>query len=318
LKKLERLRYAPRWVSHLGCLIGCLDYLGLELSDAWLYGSTGHAFILNIHPVVCPSGPTAWNSTMLFELGHSIGYAIDGVVGHKGQDGLVQLQERAWEHVRQSIDVGLPCYAWELDLAEYYLIYGYDDVGYCFAGPSDDGPKGPKPWQELGETGVVEAYSVRRTQPSKDAYTVQAALSAALKHASGTAEWIFPEYRSGLAGYDLWIRALEKGGAVAMGMAYNAAVWAECRGYAPQFLQEAGARLPAQKPLFDRAAVHYAIVARQLAEVSERYPFSFDLGMEHVRVDQDSRAAGQSLKAAREAEAAGLKVLAEIVETLGH
>jgi len=239
LKKLPRLRYAPRWVSHLGCLIGCLDYLGLGVSDAWLYGATGHAFILNMHPMVCSSGPTAWRSTMLFELGRNIGYIVDSVVGHRSQDDFPQLKERAWQHVRQSIDAGLPCYAWELDLAEYYLIYGYDDVGYCFSGPSQDGSKGPKPWQDVGETdiGLVEVHSVYPGQAADDAHAVQAALAAALKHASGTAEWIFPEYQSGLAGYDLWIRALQDGRAAALGMAYNAAVWAECRGYAVEFLR---------------------------------------------------------------------------------
>ena len=47
-KKIENLRWRPKWVSHMGCLKGCLDYLGLKVSDAWLYGATGHAFIINM------------------------------------------------------------------------------------------------------------------------------------------------------------------------------------------------------------------------------------------------------------------------------
>lgn len=320
MPKLQRLRYAPRWVSHLGCLIGCLDYLGMEVSDAWLYGATGHAFVLNIHPEVCPSGPTAWRSTMLFELGRNIGYAIGGVVGQKSQRDSQQLKERAWQHVRQSIDDGLPCYAWELDLPEYYLIYGYDEVGYLFSGPRDNGPKGPKLWQELGETGIgmIEVYSVRKGQAADDAHTVRAALSAVLKLAGGPSEWIFPEYRSGLAGYALWIDALQRGQAMAIGMAYNAAVWAECRRYAAEFLQEAGQRLPQHAALFERAREHYAQVAQHLAEVSERYPFSFDLDLRPVPVNDNSRAAVETLQAARQAEAAGLDAAAEIVDELGR
>ena len=320
MKKLRRLRYAPRWVSHLGCLIGCLDYLGLQVSDAWLYGATGHAFVLNMHPDVCPSGPTAWRSTMLFELGRNIGYVTEGVAGHRSEDDFPQLKERAWQHVRQAIDAGLPCYAWELDRPEYYLIYGYDDVGYCFSGPSDDGPKGPKPWQELGETasGLVEVHSVQPGQPADDAHTVQAAMSAVLKHASGAPDWILPAYRSGLAGYELWIRALECGQAMSLGMAYNAAVWSECRSYAVEFLQQAGQRLPAHSALLERATEHYALVARQLAEVSKRYPFSFDRGTGPVPVDGDSRASVEALRAACQAEAEGLTVLAQIVRELAH
>jgi hypothetical protein len=41
MKQLRNLRWAPRWVSHLGCVKGCLDYLGLDISDAWLFGGTG-------------------------------------------------------------------------------------------------------------------------------------------------------------------------------------------------------------------------------------------------------------------------------------
>ena len=36
--QLEGLRWQPRWISHLGCLKGCLGYLGRELSWGWLYG----------------------------------------------------------------------------------------------------------------------------------------------------------------------------------------------------------------------------------------------------------------------------------------
>lgn len=48
MKKLEYLRWKPHNVTHLGCIKGCLNYLGVEVSDPWLYGATGHAFIINI------------------------------------------------------------------------------------------------------------------------------------------------------------------------------------------------------------------------------------------------------------------------------
>ena len=31
---LEGLNWKAKWVSHLGCLKGCLDYLNVEVSDA--------------------------------------------------------------------------------------------------------------------------------------------------------------------------------------------------------------------------------------------------------------------------------------------
>lgn len=51
-KKLDNLKWRPRWISHLGSIKRCLEYLNLDVSDGWLYDSTGHAFIINIHDVV--------------------------------------------------------------------------------------------------------------------------------------------------------------------------------------------------------------------------------------------------------------------------
>lgn len=317
MKRLDNLRWTPRWVSHLGCIKGCLDYLKLDVSDAWLFGATGHALIINVHEAVCPSGPTAWKTEMLFKLGKNIGYTIDGVFGTKEDGDLAELQERAWEHAKNAIDQGLPCYGWELDIPEFYVVYGCDDRGYHFSGPLCDEGKGPKRWRELGDTeiGVVELYSVKPGEAADDVKTVREALAFALEHSTSPAKWIFPKYRAGLAGYDNWISALEAGTAIELGMAYNAAVWAECRGYAVRFLNEARERLDGKaKPLVEEAIGHYEVVSRNLNKVSEEYPFSPDLTMEPIKADARSQAAAEALKAARAAEEAGLQVLAEIVE----
>ena len=318
MKKLENLKWVPWWVSHLGCIKGCLDYLGLDVSDAWLFGATGHAFVINVHEVVCPSGPTAWNTEMLFKLGKNIGYEIDGVFGTKSADGFVEKQKLAWERVKAAIDQGLPCYGWELDIPEYYVVYGYDDTGYYFSGPGCGEGKGPKPWQELGDTeiGVLEMYSLKPGQAADDAQTVKEALTFALDHAASPAKWIFPKYKAGLAGYDTWIRALESGTADGLGMAYNAEVWGECRGYAVLFLQEAKGRLEERATAaFDEAIERYQVVHENLQKIAKAFPF---LGMkpEHVKDQVRIRTALDALRAARDAEAGGLEALRRIVNKL--
>jgi hypothetical protein len=318
MKKLDNLRWVPRWVSHLGCIKGCLDYLGLGVSDAWLFGATGHAFVINVHEVVCPSGPTAWNTEMLFKLGKNIGYEIDGVFGMKSADDFAEKQKLAWEHVRAAIDQGLPCYGWELDIPEYYVVHGYDDAGYYFAGPCLDEGRGPKSWQELGDTeiGVIEMYSVKSGQAADDIQTVKEALTFALEHASSPAKWIFPKYKAGLDGYDTWIRALESGMADEHGMAYNAAVWCECRGYAVLFLQEAKERLDGQAAaLFDQALDRYQVVQANLATVADVFPFQ-GMEPEHIKDEARIRTALEALRTARDAEAEGLEALRRIVNEL--
>ena len=65
MKILDGLTYTPAWISHMGCLSGCTRYLDIPATDSWIYGATGHAFIINISHDSCPSGPTAWKTQAL-------------------------------------------------------------------------------------------------------------------------------------------------------------------------------------------------------------------------------------------------------------
>ena len=316
-KKLKNLRWAPRWVSHLGCIKGCLTYLGLDISDAWLYGATGHAFIINMHEDVCPSGPTAWNTEMLFKLGTNIGYNIEGVFGLKSDSDFVAKQERAWINTRQAIDQGLPCYGWELDIPEFYVIYGYDDEGYYFSGPGCSSGEGPKKWKELGNTriGVLEVYTVRRGKAADDIKTIKEALQFVLEHCNNPTKWTYPKYKSGLAGFDNWMQAVEAGRANGFGMAYNAAVWGECRNFAVQFLIEASDRIGGKSvPLFDEAIRHYEVVAQNLQKVSDIFPFP-PKGDE-IKDIARCKAAVECIREARNAEELGLQSLSKILQGL--
>jgi hypothetical protein len=302
----------------MGCLRGCLDYLGLDITDAWLYGGTGHAFVINIHPESCPSGPTAWDTKMLCELAPNLGYRTDSVVGFKGE-AFAQTQQKAWNFTRKSIDEGLPVYGWELEVAEFYVVYGYDEVGYYFSGAGADEGKGPKPWQELGDTGigVVEMYAVSPVPAKEPAVVVKETFQKVLEHASNPPDQIFENYASGLKGYDLWIKGLEAGKAGRFGMGYNAAVWAECRGFAVAFLEEASQRMGSQAtPLFEEALDHYREVAQNLEAVSNVYPFEAMDETIVVEPDADCQKAVGYLRAAREAESGGQAVLEKIAAML--
>jgi hypothetical protein len=319
VKQLDNLHWQQRWVSHLGCIQGCLRYLGYSVTDAWLYGATGHAFLLNIHEVVCPSGPTAWHEDRFLELGQNVGYRVERVAGPREGESLPGAQQRAWDLVRASIDEGRPCYGWELDIPEYAVIYGYDERGYYYSGPLAREGRGPVPWQKLGssEIGVVSVASLKAVEPAEDVVAVTEGLAYALEQARAGNRWTMPRYCMGPGGYDLWISALEQGRALAVGVAYNAAVWAECRRFAAAFLKEAHARLGqrAAGPL-SAAVEHYDVVSASLEAVAQHYPFSPGLGERPLPQDDRSRAAIELLRQARDAETAGLEALAVAVERL--
>ena len=254
---------------------------------------------------------------MLFRLGRNIGYDIEGVIGYKLEDDFTGKKQAAWETVKQAIDQGFPCYGWELDIPEYYVVYGYDDVGYHYSGPMCDSGTGPKPWKSLADTGIgmLEMYVVRPGKAADDAVTIRQALEFALEHATSPPKWIFGENKAGLAGFDSWIAVLEAGIPNTHGAAYNAVCWCECRGFAAQFLKEAKERLDGTvSPLLDEAAGHYGDVHARLQQVSELFPFppKRDEVTERPRCQE----AVGNLRAARKSEEAGLKALERIVAAL--
>jgi hypothetical protein len=318
MKILENLHWFPRWVSHLGCIKGCLHYLGREVSDAWLFGVTGHAFILNINGNLCPSGPTDWDTGRFIELTGNLGCRLDGVSGWKGEQDLAELQERAWDFVRAAIDRDLPCYGWEMDVPEFYVIYGADETGYYVSGPGCDEGKGPVDRHALGDTGigVVEVRSLAPAPPADDRKSIRESLEFAVDFAQGSRKW--SDGWRGIPAFEVWHRVVEIGYAPEYGLAFNAAVWSECRRFAVEFLQEARRRLAASDldPLWDRAIADYETVGRNLRQVQETYPFEPQLTMDQIGQDERSRAAAQALADAREAEATGLETLASITQRL--
>lgn len=318
VNELKNLRWVPRWASHVGCIKGCLNYLGVNVSDAWLFGATGHAFVLNISPGLCPSGPTDWDTLRFLNLGRNVGYLVERVdefCPGQGQD-LQEAQEKAWQHVRRAIDQGVPCYGWELDIPEYQVIFGYDQSGYYISGPGCDEGKGPVPKQDLGRSEIAQVIvaSIRSTAPADDRQTTRDSLVCALDMAHNRQNWT--DRAGGLRGYDAWIRCMETGRAGRFGLGYNAAVWAESRRFAVEFLNEAKQRLSDEfTSLVEQAVVHYEIVAQNLKAVSDAYPFEH-CPHEPVPVDDRSRVTVTALKKAREAEVAGLATLAALVERI--
>lgn len=255
---------------------------------------------------------------MLFKLGSNIGYEVSGVFSRKSKPDFEEARQKAWEHAKKSIDQGIPCYGWELHIPEYYVINGYDETGYFFSGPLSDSAKVPKPWQELGasDIGVIEVYSVKSSKPADDNTTVKQALEFVLEFTNSPEKWIFPKYKAGLDGYDVWINALETGSANEHGMTYNTEVWHECRHFAVEFLKEAKDRLDKKLvPLFDEAIAYYDVVARKLKKVEELYPFH-TRKPEYIKDENRRRRAAECLKAARAAEELGLRVLERIAGKL--
>ena len=316
MKKIDNLDFSPRATSHMGALEGCLKYLGIDVSPGWLYGSTGHAFILNIDDDLCGSGPHCWGWGIVNQLGKNIGYKAEAVYTNVNKEDFSQKQEKAWDFARKSIDDGFPCYGWHYD---FMVINGYDEGGYLLSGPVDDAPGD---WRKFGAdaVGFLEIWSIKPGQKADDKTTIKAALSFAADMAKEPDKRTIDPGTGGLSGYDNWIKGLEFGKGDAFGGAYNTSIWAECRRFAVEFLEEANQRTEGEyESLFQQAIEQYKLVSDNLNEVEKLFPYKSateDEWKQNMADKERRQKAVEHLKAAKDAEAKGLELLAQIEKAL--
>lgn len=327
MKKLEGLERGKRYIGHMGCLESCLKYLGADISTPWIYGGTGHAFIINIPHDLCPSGPTAWYTNMLFELASNLGYRSEGVrfsrkdanvnwSNEKTDATFSEKQKEAWDLVRESIDQGLPCYGFEMKHPDFYVINGYDDTGYIYKQHPSQPGDGHVEWQKLGtwDVKVIEVYRVKTCDPAPVEKVVKDAFAMVLRHGEG--EWSLRDGKwiPGLDGLKVWADSLESGKAMIDGHEYNAMCWLECREMAVEFLKEAKTRLNGKlSNTFDEAIEHYTISRDRLKKLYEIRP-------KHEKADwitTFASAEGAALvREAHAAESKGLECLRQISAAL--
>ena len=316
LKKLDNLAFVSRAVSHMGALEGCLKYLGVDVSPGWLYGSSGHAFVMNIDTDLCGSGPHCWGWGVVNKLGKNIGYKTEVIYTNKSKDDFSQKQEKGWDFARKSIDDGFPCYGWHYD---FMVINGYDDNGYLLSGPVDDAPGD---WRKFGAdaVGFLEIWSVKPGQKADDKTTIKAALSFATDLAKAPDKQTLDPGTGGLSGYDNWIKGLKSGEGDAFGAAYHAAIWSECRRFAVAFLEEANQRTGKEfDALFQPAIEHYKVVRDSLKAVEELFPYinaTKEEWKQNMEDKERRQKAVKLLKSAQNAETAGLKALENILQNI--
>ncbi|MEN6546542.1 MAG: hypothetical protein ABFE07_10905 [Armatimonadia bacterium] len=317
------------WDSYMGCLEGTLKYLKSDISPAWLYGVSGHAFGLNIHKQLCPSGPHVWSGWGSLQ-GHEafLGLKIEQVgPWYKGHDDqYASHKQEAWDRTRQALDAGKPCIGYDFSWGEFYVVNGYDDKGYYYWNTNMGELKqaGPLAWDKYGDGGAVNMIALQYVTATKPTGTPRQAVKAALQWAvdfgaRGDANdpMAVPAYASGLAAYDQWITALNdpaswKGN----GAMYNSQVWRECRHYGVAFLQEAKVKLddPNLNPLFDDAIKRYQQVERKLGIVCDQ--FWFDTPASKAPQAERQEKAVQALRQAKRAEQKGLEALTRVTEHL--
>jgi hypothetical protein len=254
------------------------------------------------------------------------GFDVEGLAVESSDENAAEKIVGLFGRTREAIDAGHPVMGWSLEHIDWYPVCGYDEEGnYVYH--RGNGKIGAYPHAELGKKapGELALLSIVRPGTAPDnAAVVREALAFAAK--MGRGEFSHELYTSGIGAYDVWIKAMEPdegepNPGTSFGHAFNAACWSDCRKQAVEFLEEAKARLndDSLAPHFDKAIEKYGVVANQLKTLGELYPCQpgNHKAMQERFGDSDLRKkAVAALNAARDAEEAGLKALAEIEQAL--
>lgn len=318
--------YRPRQLTQPGCIEGCLEFLGLDVSDAWLWGCSGLAFFTNISEVLCPSAMHSHKLNMN-QRGCNVGYEWEQVFSWKGRDDYEAKRKLAWDKARRGIDSGHPSLLWEW---EWVLVSGYDETGYYLTGDVCVDRDGPMPWQELGGTDVgwMELVVIKPGVPAADAAAVKAGLEFAVEFWQNPGKWT-TDCKGARAAYDTWLAALEQK-TNPPEAARTAAVYLEARQLAAAFLREAKSRLEGEPgALFGHAIAEYETTVQSLRCAAGALPLLWKPDMdeaERQRAEEQMvanledgarrRKAIECVTTAREAETAGVAALEAIAAEL--
>jgi hypothetical protein len=270
--QIKKLQMGSFNTTLMGVLRGVLDYYGIPASTPMLYGGSGHAFLLNIHTELCPSGPYCWHFAPFLELVKNLGVEMTAL-GSFQTDVMVR-RDQIEEILRQQLDAGTPC---SLLNKEHQLITGYDEQGFLTAQPWPWNPNFPPLrlsyalWPELGDEFYVTFYTFRRVEPADETTLIRASLDYALNLQSRPERYTNEPYGVGPVGYAKWIQAIHDGHGDTHGNWWNGIVWSECRREAAGYFGEIAARYSkSAKGPAEQLAWHYARIADMLQAVSDK------------------------------------------------
>jgi len=272
MKKLDSLHQPPFNTCLVGAVKGALDYFDCNVSPAAAFGGSGHAFLVNIHEQLCPSGPYCWKYEEFYPLVRNLG--LDMIELGFCHNGSTPAERMAMEQkVRECLDQGQPCAVGNMD---NQLIYGYDDNKFLMAQPWDACCETTPPsltfetWKEVGEELHAVFWTFRKTPAKDESSTIRGSLRYALDLFQNPEKHSFEHFTTGLAAYDNWAKAVEAGYGASHGSWWNAMVWSECRAMAGAWFEELAAKHGNISSQAHKLGGTYKEIAAKLEKISNK------------------------------------------------
>ena len=273
--RITGLRQPPCDTSLVGVLQGALDHYGIDSSPAKTFVFSGHAFVINIHEELCPSGPYCWHYDRFQELLPNLGIRMDEIGTSMPTDQAVD-RCRLETRVHNAIDAGEVCSVLNLD---NQLLLGYDDTGFLLSQPWGDNVDTTPArlsfgtWPEFGQGPPSTFFAFTPCERRSESRAIAESLDFAVDLWRDAAQFAYDGYGIGDAAYGNWLAAIDAGHADEHGNWWNGVVWAECRERAGDYFQSlAAAEFPGSidQRAARRLAIDYRALARLLYRVSDK------------------------------------------------
>ncbi len=259
-KTIPNLKMYPFNTTLMGVLKGVADYFNIAVSDAWLFGGSGHAFLINIHEQLCPSSPYCWNYETFLKLVGNLGISMKDL-GFYSAESTPDERAKIEEALKRNIDAETPCSFLNM---ENQLISGYNDSHFIVQQPwpKVDLPFTPKTltfhtWRELGDEIHINFFTFDKAVKADDEEIIKESLSYALSMTQNPDRHKLDHYHIGLKAYDAWVKAVKDGYGASHGNWWNGTVWWECREMASRYFSEI-------------ATGHQGEISKRAAELSSK------------------------------------------------
>ncbi len=271
--KIENLKMYSFNTSLMGVLKGVLDYYDIKISDGMAYGGSGHAFLINVHEVVCPSGPYCWKYQKFFELVKNLGLEIIDL-GFFHKKSTADDRSKVEQALREHLDAGLPGLAQNM---ENQTILGYDDNKLLLAQPWNVECKVTPPtltfgtWKEFGDEIHATFLVFKKVQQKDETTIIKESLNYAVDLFKNPQQYTFEKYSIGAGAYDNWIKAVEQGHGGSHGNWWNGMVWSECRKFAAEYFAEIAEKYEGEtSKLAQELSDQYKDIADLLKQISDK------------------------------------------------
>jgi AraC-like DNA-binding protein len=276
IMELANLKQDPFCSTLMGCVKGASDFFDLDWSVPKLFGYSGHAFLINVHDELCPSGPYAWNHDAFYLALRSMGIRRAGCIAMAEASGEAG-RRSADERLKAHLDSGGLC---ELHYKEHQLIAGYDSQGFAFLRPwgGSSGVEIPsltfESWDEIAD-GTGWAYFTlleREDERAEEGALLLSALTGAIRSQGARNGLEMPGYHAGDGAWEAWLSAIDRGLGSSHGNWWGATVWKECRSMASAFFSEVEGEAASSRGagLCRELAAIYGECAARLDEAKDR------------------------------------------------